>query len=93
MFEPMRDYVIIEPSKPSEISDGGVLLPKSKERPKEGVVVAVGRGMVNKVGEIVPMTVKVGDKVVFNYGGTDIEYRGKKYRITREDDILALVID
>ena len=71
---------------------GGIVLPDTaKERPQEGEVVAVGTGKMGDDGKRLPMSVQVGDKVIYSkYGGTEIKINGEEYLIMRESDILAL---
>lgn len=72
----------------------GIVLPDSaeKEKPIKGKVIAVGNGKRNERGEIAPMSVKVGDLVLFKkYGPDELEIDGKKYLVGSEDDILAIV--
>lgn len=93
MMTPLRNYVILEMIDESDTTESGLVISvKEKEPSKQGIVVAAGRGSMNpKNGEITPMTLKVGDKVLVNYGGTDVEYRGKKYKIIKEDDVDAII--
>ena len=73
---------------------GGIILPETieKERPQEGMVIAVGPGKFNEDGERMAMTVKKGDKVLFTkYGPSEIKVEEKEYLIAREDDILAII--
>lgn len=72
----------------------GIVLPDSaeKEKPIKGKVIAVGNGKKNERGEIIPMSVKVGDLVLFKkYGPDELEIDGKKYLVGSEEDILAIV--
>ena len=72
----------------------GIVIPDSaeKERPTRGKVIAVGEGKRNEKGEITPMSVKVGDTVLFKkYGPDEVELDGKKYLVGDEDDILAII--
>ena len=72
----------------------GIILPETieKERPQEGMVIAVGPGKFNEDGERMAMTVKKGDKVLFTkYGPSEIKVEEKEYLIAREDDILAII--
>ena len=71
----------------------GIIIPDSaKEKPQEGSVIAVGKGKVTEDGKILPLDVKVGDKVLFGkYSGTDIKIEGNEYLMMREDDVLGVV--
>lgn len=92
-IRPLADRVVVEPLEAEEKTKGGIILPDTaKEKPQEGKVVAVGKGKVNDKGEIIPMEVKVGDKVLYGkYSGTEVTVDEKQYIILREDDILAIV--
>jgi len=85
--------VLLEAVK-EERKRGGIILPETieKERPQEGMVIAVGPGKFNEDGERMAMTVKKGDKVLFTkYGPSEIKVEEKEYLIAREDDILAII--
>jgi chaperonin GroES len=77
------------------MTKGGIYIPDTaKEKPIEGRVVAVGSGKVGDKGERLPMTVKVGDRVLFGkYAGTEIKVEGEEHLMMREDDILAIIED
>lgn len=93
-IRPLGDRVVVEPLEAEEKSKGGIILPDTaKEKPQEGKVIAVGKGKINeKTGEVIPIEVKVGDKVLYGkYSGTEITVDEKQYIILREDDILAIV--
>jgi chaperonin GroES len=95
-INPCADYVLIESVKSEEKTKSGIILPDSasKERPEQGKVVAVGPGKKNKKGEIVPVSIKAGDKVLFSkYGPNEIKVDGKEYLIAKEEDILAVIED
>lgn len=94
VIKPLSDHILIEPIKEEEKTKGGILLPDTaqKERPEQGKVIAVGAGKKSDDGKIVPVSVKVGDKVLFTkYGPTEIKVEGKEYLIAKEDDILAII--
>lgn len=86
-FIPQGDRVLVEVAEAEEKTAGGIIIPDSaKEKPQKGVIVAVGPG--KKKDE--PMTVKVGDKVLYGkYSGTEISIEGKEYQIMRQDDLLG----
>jgi len=93
-IKPLADYVLIEPETVKEKTKSGIFLPETaeKERPEQGSVVAIGSGKKDSSGKIIPLEVKVGDKVLFTkYGPNEIEVNDKKYLITREEDILAVL--
>jgi chaperonin GroES len=91
MIKPLADRVVVKVLSQEEVTSGGIVLPDTaKEKPQEGEVVAVGPGKYED-GKLVPMTVKVGEKVIFSkYGGTEVKIDGEEYLILRESDILAL---
>ncbi|MCB9894387.1 MAG: co-chaperone GroES [Planctomycetes bacterium] len=90
---PLNDKVLIERAKAEEKTKGGIILPdSSKEKPKEGKIVAVGQGRITEQGERLPFQVKKGDKVLFkSYAGTDVKIDGKDYILMSEEEILAVI--
>jgi chaperonin GroES len=92
-IRPLNDRVLIKRLEEEEKTKGGIIIPDTaKEKPAEGKVIAVGPGKRNDKGEIAPLQVKAGDRVLFSkYGGTDIRLEGEDYLIMREDDILGVV--
>jgi chaperonin GroES len=93
MLKPIGDRVVVRPKSSEEMTKSGIILPDTaKERPQEGEVMAVGSMLDD--GRVVPLEVKVGDRVLFSkYGGTEIKIGGEEYLILREDDILAIIED
>lgn len=93
MLKPIGDRVVVKPKSAEEVTSSGIVLPDTaKERPQEGEVMAIGTGRLLDDGRVVPLEVKVGDKVFFSkYGGTEIKIGGEEYIILREDDILAII--
>ncbi len=92
-LNPLDDRVVVEPSEAEETTPGGIVLPDAaKEKPQRGTVVAVGPGKLLDSGDRCPLSVSVGDQVLFGkYGGTEIEVDGKDVKILRESDILAKI--
>lgn len=93
-IKPLSNHVFLEAIEENQMTKSGIVLPEtvSKEKPMKGKVAATGPGKKNKTGEIIPMSVKVGDTVLFKkYGPDEIEMDGKKYLVGDEDDILAIV--
>jgi chaperonin GroES len=90
---PLNDNVIVERVEAQKTTKGGIVLPDSaKEKPKEGIVIAVGDGRLTDDGTRVPVQVKPKDRVIFSsYAGTEVKYGGNEYLIVREDEILAVV--
>ena len=92
-IKPLADRVLIEPMSKEEKTKSGIYLPDTidKERPEQGKILEVGPGKIDD-GEIVKMTVKKGDVVLFTkYGPSEIKVDGKTYLIAREEDILAVL--
>ena len=92
-IKPLGDRVLVEPLEEKEVVKGGIVIPDSaKEKPQEAKVVALGTGTKDDDGNPVPFDVKVGDIVLTSkYGGTDIRYEDKEYKILKVEDILAIV--
>ncbi|MDF7638417.1 co-chaperone GroES [Lactobacillus sp. ESL0791] len=93
MLQPIGDRVIVKVKEEEEKTVGGIVLASNaKQKPTEGEVVAVGEGAHNSVGDLIPLTVKKGDVVLYDkYSGTDVKYDGEKYLVLHEKDILAIV--
>ena len=93
-FKPLDDRVIIKLDEAEQTTASGLVIPDAaKEKPQEGVVVAVGPGHVNDKGERVALDVAEGDTVVYSkYGGTEIKYDGQEYLILAVRDILAKLV-
>ena len=93
MLTPLGDRIIAKATGTEEVTKGGIVLPDTaKEKPQEAEVVAVGPGKLLDNGKVVPMDVKVGDKIIFSkYGGTEIKVDGEEYIILRQDDVLAVL--
>ncbi|MEK7615855.1 MAG: co-chaperone GroES [Patescibacteria group bacterium] len=92
-IKPLHDRVLLEAVK-EERKKGGIILPETveKERPQEGIVIAVGPGKFDEDGKRMPMTLKKGDKVLFTkYGPSEVKVDDKEYLIAREDDIIAVI--
>ena len=91
-LKPLSDRVVVKMVELEETTKSGIILPgTAKEKPQVAEVVAVGPG-AEKDGKIVPMTVKVGDKVITSkYSGTEVKLGNDEYVIVRQDDILATI--
>ena len=87
-IKPLADRVLVEPAAAETKTSSGIIIPDSaKEKPQKGTVVAVGSGTKEN-----PMTVKVGDNVLYGkYSGTELQHDGKDYLIMKESDIFAIV--
>ncbi|MDQ6780479.1 MAG: co-chaperone GroES [Candidatus Eremiobacteraeota bacterium] len=92
-IKPLGDRVVIEASEQAPKSAGGVILPDTaKEKPQEGVILAVGPGRRTDKGDVIPLELKVGDKVIYSkYSGSEIKLEGTEYLIISEKDVLAIV--
>lgn len=90
---PLFDRVLVKRNDEPTKSKGGLFLPETaKEKPVEGTVIAVGAGRVADDGQVTPLTIKVGDRIVFGkYSGTEIKIDGEDRLILREDDILGVL--
>jgi len=92
-IRPLQDRVIVKRIAEEEKTKGGIIIPDTaKEKPQEGKVIAVGKGKANDDGKIIPLDVKVGDKILFGkYSGSEIKIDGEEHLIMREEDILGVV--
>jgi len=92
-LKPLGDRVLVEPVEEKEVKKVGIIIPDTaKEKPTEGLVVALGTGKTDDNGKKVPFEVKKGDRVLISkYGGTEIKLDGKEFKILNSDDILAVV--
>ncbi|MBI5221017.1 MAG: co-chaperone GroES [Candidatus Liptonbacteria bacterium] len=93
-FKPLSDHLFLEPMEEEKVTKSGLVIPEtaSKTKPMMGKVVAVGPGKTNDKGELRPMSVKVGDTVLFKkYGPDEIEIENKKYLVGDEEDVLAII--
>lgn len=93
-IEPLHDKVVIKPLKQEEITASGIVLPDTadKEKPMQGEVIAVGPGKRLDNGQVAPMTVKVGDRVLFTkYAPDEVEIDDTEYLVVDEDKILGIV--
>jgi chaperonin GroES len=92
-IKPLGDRLLVEPIEEKEVKKGGIIIPDSaKEKPQEGIIVALGTGKTDDNGKKVAFEVKKGDRVlVSKYGGTEIKLDGKEYKIFSSDDLLAII--
>jgi chaperonin GroES len=94
-LKPLGNRVVVEPIEQEEITAGGIVLPETaKEKPQQGMILAIGPGARDEDGKRIAMDVAVGDKILFaKYSGTEVPIKldGKKLLILREKDILAIV--
>jgi len=92
-IRPLYDRVVVKPSEAESTSKGGIVLPgKAAEKPCQGEVVAIGSGTVLKDGNLRPLAVKVGDRVLYGkYAGTELTVDGEDLLVMNESDILAVL--
>ena len=92
-FRPLHDRVLVSRIEEEEKTAGGIIIPDTaKEKPSEGMIVAVGSGARGDDGSVTPLDVKVGDRVLFGkYGGTEVKVDGDDLMILRESDILGII--
>jgi chaperonin GroES len=92
-FRPLHDRLLVKRVEAEEKSKGGIIIPDSaKEKPIEGVVIAVGNGKVLENGSQRKLEVKAGDRVLFGkYSGTEIKVAGEEHVILREDEVLGVL--
>lgn len=93
-IKPLSNHLFIEAVEDEKKTKSGIVLPETaeKEKPIKGKIIAVGSGKMNEKGERIPMSVKVGDIVLFKkYGPDEIEIDSKKYLVGDEDDVLAIL--
>ncbi len=92
-IRPLYDRVVVKRVEEKEAMQGGLYIPDSaKEKPQEGEIAAIGHGKRLEDGKVVPLEVKVGDRILFGkYSGSDIKIDGVEYMIMREDEILGIL--
>lgn len=92
-FRPLADRVLVKRLDKEEKTSGGIIIPDSaKEKPQEGEVIAVGNGKATDSGDVRPLDLKTGDKVLFGkYSGSEIKVDGEEHLILREDEILGVL--
>ena len=92
-LRPLRDKVVVKPSESEEKSSGGIFIPDTaKKKPQEGKVIAVGSGRLLEDGTVKPVSVNVGDTVIYSkYGGTEVTIEGKELVLLDEDQIFAVL--
>jgi chaperonin GroES len=92
-IRPLYDRIVVKRIEEQETVRGGIIIPDSaKEKPQEGEVVAVGNGKRLENGTLVPLDVKVGDRILFGkYSGQELKLDGQDYFIMKEDEVLAVI--
>ena len=94
-FRPLHDRVVIKRIEAEEKSSGGIIIPDTaKEKPQEGEVIAVGPGGRDESGKLIPIDVKVGDRVLFGkWSGTEVKLEGVDYIIMKESDLMGVLVE
>ena len=92
-FRPLHDRVVVRRVQSEEKTAGGIIIPDTaKEKPSEGEIVAVGEGARKDSGELIPMSVKAGDRVLFGkWSGTEVKLNGEDLLIMKESDIMGII--
>jgi chaperonin GroES len=92
-IRPLQDRILVKRLEEEETTKGGIIIPDTaKEKPSEGLVIAVGKGKVLESGTKLPLDVKKDDRILFGkYAGSDIKIEGEEYLIMREDDVLGVI--
>ena len=92
-FRPLHDRVLVRRIDAEEKTAGGIIIPDTaKEKPQEGEIIAVGPGARNEQGQLVPLDVKIGDRVLFGkWSGTEVKIDGQDLLIMKESDLLGIV--
>ena len=92
-FRPLHDRVVVRRVESEEKTAGGIIIPDTaKEKPQEGEVIAAGPGARNEQGQLVPLDVKPGDRVLFaKWSGTEVKIDGEELLIMKESDVLGVV--
>jgi len=90
---PLRDRILVKRLEEEEQRVGGIIIPDTaKEKPQQGKVVAAGTGRITDEGQVLPLDVKTGDRILFGkYAGTEIKLDGEEYLIVREDEVLGIL--
>ena len=92
-IRPLHDRVIVKRLEEERTSPGGIVIPDSAaEKPVQGKIVAVGKGKILEDGNVRPLDVKVGDKILFGkYSGTEVKIDGEELLVMREEDVMAVI--
>ena len=94
-FRPLHDRVVLKRIEAEEKSSGGIIIPDTaKEKPQQGEVVAVGPGGRDEAGELIPIDLKAGDRVLFGkWSGTEVKIDGVEYLIMKESDVMGVLTE
>ena len=90
---PLHDRILVKRTAEEDKTAGGLFIPDSaKEKPQRGEIVAAGKGRITEEGKVLPLEVKIGDKILFSkYAGTEIKFDGSEFLMMREEDVLGIV--
>ena len=92
-FRPLHDPVVIRRLKAEDKTSGGIIIPDTaQEKPMEGEIVAAGPGARDEAGQLVPLEVKAGDRILFGkWSGTEVKIDGQEYLIMKESDVMGII--
>ena len=92
-FRPLHDRVVVRRVESEEKTAGGIIIPDTaKEKPQEGEIIAVGPGARDEAGKLVPLDVKVGDRILFGkWSGTEVKIDGEDLLIMKESDVMGVI--
>ena len=92
-LKPLEDRILVRPEEGEETTASGIVIPDTaKEKPQEGTVLAVGPGKRSETGDLIPMDVSEGDRVIYSkYGGTEVKVEGEEYLVLSARDVLAVL--
>src|SRR5690242_13167936 len=92
-FRPLHDRILVRRIEADEKTAGGIIIPDTaKEKPQEGEVIAVGSGARDEAGKLVPLDVKVGDRILFGkWSGTEIKLGGEDLLVMKESDVMGII--
>jgi chaperonin GroES len=92
-FRPLHDRVLVRRASNDEKTAGGIILPENaQEKPMEGEVIAIGSGHINDNGDVRPLDVKQGDKIIFSkWAGTEVKIDGEDLMVMKESDIIGII--
>ena len=94
-IRPLQDRILVKRLEQEPATKGGIIIPDTaKEKPAEGRIVAVGSGKLKEDGTVIPLELKVGDRVLFSkYGGNEVKIEDEEYLIMLQDDVLGVIED
>jgi chaperonin GroES len=92
-FRPLHDRVVVRRLEGEEKSKGGIIIPDTaKEKPQEGQVIGVGPGGRDEAGKLIPMDVKIGDRILFGkWSGTEVKLDGEELLLMKESDVMGVI--